>query len=149
MIPLKFAWTIFLVQTLKLKWEHLTSYITLFSISTSLSLSIFFTFSSFHSVSVVGSPVGAIHIPGWKIVRLCPNTIQPPRACRKRERREKREEEIQPLTPCSRSHCNSHTFCAHTHILAFKRITSLPLKIVLQYKLASVVPFLSLNLSQF
>lgn len=128
---------------------------TLYSIHPSLLLSIFFTFSSFHSVSVVGSLTGAIHIPGWKIVRLCPNTIQPPRACRKRERREergeRREEEIQPLTPLQQITLHfSHILCAHTHS-CIKRITSLPLKasVVLRYKQASDVPFLSLNLSQF
>jgi len=101
MIPLTFAWS-------KLIQIKMGTFDFISHCFQSLSLSMFFTFSSFHSVSVVGSLIGAIHIPGWKIVRLCPNTIQPPRACR--ERREKREEDIQPLTPCSRSHCNYHTY---------------------------------------
>lgn len=68
-------------------------------------LSIFFIFSSFYFVSVVGSLSGAIHIPWWKIVRVCPNTIQPFRACRERKRERERGKE---------GYSPSSTICMHT-----------------------------------
>lgn len=89
------------------------TYIILYHLFTlAIFLSIFFIFSSFYFVSVVGSLSGAIHIPWWKIVRLCPNTIQPSRACRERER-ERGRERYSP-SPLVADHIAILTICMHT-----------------------------------